>query len=279
MPRRDRYAVYQRHHESAESDAVLLHVAPYGPSIVDVMPYYLVLESESSCDCRQRKWSNSLTATLDASTGIVVPVVGKVRRGPDVLEGYCYQGAFFSTHHFAEMKEMYDKQLLAYEAGCKKLPRAARLHREIGVPRDLPALKKFLEAGKRNRKRKRNKREVREEKQRSRRYFFHSTSWEHPEPSHLVPCAIHFSADLQFNELQKVVTNVAKDILGMIKRDEKGRGSGGRRHAPKGVILYFEGLDCSGKSSTGGLVQAALEQGGYEVGMRQYNRPPTAEQR
>ena len=150
--------MYQRHHESEGSDAILLHVAPYGPSIIDVMPFYLVLESESSCDYRRKKWSNSLSATL----GIGVPGGGGgvKLRGPGVLEGYCYQGAFFSPHHFAEMKGMYDKQLLAYEAGCKKLPRAARLHREVCVPRDLPALKKLLDSGKRNRKRKKNKREV-----------------------------------------------------------------------------------------------------------------------
>jgi hypothetical protein len=157
------YAVYQRHHESRGSDAVLLHVAPYGPSIIDVMPFYLVLESESSCDSRRRKWSNSLSAAIGvgAPPSAVGVGGGELMRGPDVLEGYCYQGAFFSPHHFAEMKEMYDKQLLAYEAGCRKLPRAARLHREVCVPRDLPALKKLLDAGKRDRKRNKNKREVR----------------------------------------------------------------------------------------------------------------------
>ena len=143
--------------------------------------------------------------------------------------GYCYQGAFFSPHHFAEMKEMFDKQLQTYEAGCRMLPRTARRHNEMSIPMDLPSLKKFLDAGKRNRKRKQNKKE--------------------------------------FNELQKVVTSIAKDISRM---DKKSR--------PKGVILYFEGLDCSGKSSTGGLVQQVLEQAGYNVLMRQYNRPPTAEQ-
>ena len=81
------------------------------------------------------------------------------------------------------------------------------------------------------------------------------------------------------------MTSVAGDILGLMRKDERderrlgGSRIGMRPRAPKGVILYFEGLDCSGKSSTGGLVQAALEQAGYEVGMRQYNRPPTAEQR
>jgi polyphosphate kinase 2 (PPK2 family) len=157
-----------------------------------------------------------------------------------VLEGYAYQGAFFSPHHFAELKQMYDKQLLAYEAACKKLPIVSKNTRRGGPPRDLPTLKTFLEAGKKSKKRKQNIRER--------------------------------------NELQKVVRSVAKEILALMKKEKK-RGEGGHRLAPKGVILYFEGLDCSGKSSTGGLVQAALEQSGYDVGMRQYNRPPTAEQR
>ena len=154
------YAVYHRLHESVMSHALLLHVSPYGPSILDVMPYYVVIESESSTDTR-RKWSNSLSATISSGIDAVFGAAGmSAMRGPDVIEGYCYRGAFFSPHHFAEMKEMHDKQMLAYEAGCKKLPRAARLHREVGVPRDLPSLKKFLDAGKRNRTRKRNKREV-----------------------------------------------------------------------------------------------------------------------
>ena len=65
------------------------------------------------------------------------------------------------------------------------------------------------------------------------------------------------------------MTSVAKEILGLMKREKKKQGMGGQCYAPKGVILYFEGLDCSGKSSTGGLVQAALEQAGYQVGYRQ----------
>lgn len=229
------YAVYTyefHFHKSSpiKSTTIQLHCTPYGPSITDVMPYYLVLEFETSCDLRNKKWSNSLT-NLSALTW----------QGPQVLEGYCYQGAFFSPYQFAALKEMYDKQLLAYEAACKKLPIVAKSHRQSGVPNDLPTLKKFLDAGKRNRKRKQNTRE--------------------------------------YNELQKVVTSVAKELLGLIKNEKKNQGTGGQCYAPKGVILYFEGLDCSGKSSTGGLVQAALEQAGYQVGMRQYNRPPTAEQR
>lgn len=75
-----------------------------------------------------------------------------------------------------------------------------------------------------------------------------------------------------------MVKSVAKEIINLMKK-ERQKHSGGQSIAPKGVILYFEGLDCSGKSSTGGLVQTALEQAGYNVSMRQYNRPPTAAQR
>mmetsp|Transcript_1008 Transcript_1008/g.2335 ORF Transcript_1008/g.2335 Transcript_1008/m.2335 type:complete len:672 (-) Transcript_1008:914-2929(-) len=212
------YAVYQYHFKQ---HILLLHVTPYGPSITDIMPYYTVLEFETSCD-RRNQWSEFVSKSIWS--------------GPPVVEGYCYQGAFFSPHHFAELKAMYDKQLLTYEAACKKLPIVSKTTRHGGPPRDLPTLKKFLETGKRGRKRNQNIRE--------------------------------------YNSLQKVVTSVAKEILSAIKK-EKEVGS----LAPKGVILYFEGLDCSGKSSTGGLVQTALEQAGYAVGMRQYNRPPTAEQR
>jgi polyphosphate kinase 2 (PPK2 family) len=49
--------------------------------------------------------------------------------------------------------------------------------------------------------------------------------------------------------------------------------------APTRVVLYLEGLDCSGKSSTAGLICKALEESGYHVNTAQHNRPPNAEQR
>ena len=84
-----RYAVYQYHfhHESSpiKSATILVHCTPYGPSICEVMPYYIVLEFESSADFRHKKWSNSLAAVS----------IKHKWQGPQVLEGYCYQGAFF----------------------------------------------------------------------------------------------------------------------------------------------------------------------------------------
>lgn len=49
--------------------------------------------------------------------------------------------------------------------------------------------------------------------------------------------------------------------------------------APRGVTVYFEGLDCAGKSSTGGLIMEALEQAGYDIAQVQYNKPPTEEEK
>ncbi len=65
----------------------------------------------------------------------------------------------------------------------------------------------------------------------------------------------------------KKVDHLSRKIL-----DMKHQGT-----APKGVIIYMEGLDCAGKSSTGGLIMEALESAGYDMSLVQYNRPPTEE--
>jgi hypothetical protein len=52
-----------------------------------------------------------------------------------------------------------------------------------------------------------------------------------------------------------------------------------QKKAPTQVILYLEGLDCAGKSSTGMLICQALEKCGYSVNVAQHNRPPTPEQK
>ena len=197
---------------------ILLHVTPYGPSILDVMPRYIVLEFEDSVD-RRDKWSEFISKQLF--------------QGPPVLEGYCYGGAFFSPHHFAELKETYDKQWLAYERGCKAICKP-RTGRNPNPPVDLASLKAFLAEGKLGRKRRKNERERR--------------------------------------ELQRAVQELARELKEMMSNKRT-------CNAPRGVILYFEGLDCAGKSSTGGLVEQALRDAGYEVGMCQYNKPPTAAER
>lgn len=48
---------------------------------------------------------------------------------------------------------------------------------------------------------------------------------------------------------------------------------------PKKVILYLEGLDCAGKSSTGMLICDALSRCGFDVKVAQHNRPPNDQQK
>ena len=224
------YAVYECHRriwteatgEEGEVMTILLHVTPYGPSILDVLPRYAVLEFEDSVDRRSR-WSEFISK--------------KLFEGPPLLEGYCYQGAFFSPHHFAELKQKYDEELLAYDSACRVMCKP-RTGRSPNPPTDLRSLKAFLADGKRPRKRKKNAREGR--------------------------------------QLHRVVEQVARELKAMMALKSR---NGDACCAPRGVILYFEGLDCSGKSSTGGLVEEALRIAGFDVQMRQYNRPPTEEQK
>jgi polyphosphate kinase 2 (PPK2 family) len=75
--------------------------------------------------------------------------------------------------------------------------------------------------------------------------------------------------DVRWKEINVQVVKLSK-LVAKLQRDRK---------APTRVILYLEGLDCSGKSSTGMLVCDALEKCGYTVDMAQHNRPPTPEQR
>ena len=214
--------VFSRHTaDDGESMTILLHVTPYGPSILDVMPRYIVLEFEDSVDRRQR-WSEFLSK--------------QIIEGPPVVEGYCYNGAFFSPHHFAEMKQMYDRQLLAYDMACKAMCKP-QTGRSPNPPSDLLSLKAFLNDGKPSRVRRKNRRQER--------------------------------------QLHGGVAKVSRELKAMMTPN-KGADT---CCAPRGVILYFEGLDCAGKSSTGGLVERALIDAGYAVDMRQYNRPPTAEEK
>lgn len=223
------YALYECHRrvfsrhtaDEGESMTMLLHVTPYGPSILDVMPRYIVLEFEDSVD-RRNKWSEFISKSII--------------EGPPVLEGYCYNGAFFSPHHFAEMKLMYDKQLLTYDMACKAMCKP-QTGRSPNPPSDLLTLKAFLVDGKPSWVRRKNRREE--------------------------------------GELQGGVAKVSRELKSMMALS-KGPDA---CCAPRGVILYFEGLDCAGKSSTGGLVEQALRDAGFSVDMRQYNVPPTAEEK
>mmetsp|Transcript_18891 Transcript_18891/g.27399 ORF Transcript_18891/g.27399 Transcript_18891/m.27399 type:complete len:903 (+) Transcript_18891:110-2818(+) len=217
------YGVYELA-KFCHGGVVQLHITPYGPSIMDIMPMYIILEREESTDLRS-SWSKSIAAFQYI--------------GPRVLEGFIYQGAFFSYHHFAELRERYDEVMLNYSLACKYMCKRRRqgFHDEFASPpTDLASLKRFLETGRRGRDQRKTNRRL--------------------------------------AQIQRRVKHLARMIQTTMNDHKKKT-----NEAPLGVILYFEGLDCSGKSSTGNLIRDALLQAGYEVGIVQYNRPPTPEEK
>ena len=201
---------------------LLLHVAPYGPSVVDEMPKYIVLEREKAIDSRA-EWSDYLTTVQFT--------------GPLAVEGYCYKGAFFSPYQFGALKQRYDEQLKLYEKSCRMMCTIHNAHIDL-PPTDWRSLQTFLAMG--------------------------ETRWKK-----------HKDAQKK-KSTDRLVTKLAERI----KRLKEARyQSENHCKAPYGVIVYLEGLDCSGKSSTSGLVISALEKAGYLVETRRHNRPPTAEQK
>ena len=125
---------------------VTLHVTPYGPSMMDAMPHYIVLETENSRDCRAA-WSDMI-ATF--------PWYRSVRSS--VLEGYTYGGAFFSPPQFADLKDAYDHVLANYNRACSALPDPSKDEKNF-PPTDPKSLTKFLNTGLVKKEHKRKKQE------------------------------------------------------------------------------------------------------------------------
>lgn len=217
------YAVY--HYRRGEM-SVLLHVTPYGPSIYDELPRYVVLEHSGSQDTRGA-WAQYLSQHMFP--------------GPPVVEGYFYKGAFFNSFQYAALREKYNSELECFERACKLMN--SMNPESLSPPTDLASLKAFLETGRtENEKRKR---------------------------------------EAKFRYQEAVVARLVKMIRAKINERNSNNGNGNRNGSrpPTGIILYLDGLDCVGKSSTSTKVQAALEEAGYVVTMCRYNRPPTAEQK
>jgi len=218
------YSVYRME----EGDKIImLHVTPYGPSILDEMPRFILLERRSKLYVK-RLTSKSDGTILDAAT----PREAKVR-------GFTYSGAFFQMQEWAALKVRHDRELQDYSNAChlmgtKALPRGKRYPQQTKMPApptDLASLKAFIRGGRLTFKQRRD--------------------------------------NVRWKQIQVEV----KKMAGLVHRYQKAG------KAPPRVILYLEGLDCAGKSSTGFLICQALEQCGYSVTVAQHNRPPTPEQR
>lgn len=144
------YAVYKTYvtvQVSSEASAdenfqpVLVHVTPYGPSMLGVLPHYIVLEMGNSHD-RRAAWFETIASRRWA--------------GPSVMEGFTYRGGFFSPHHFAEMKQAYGDVRKNYDRACAAIsdPSTGPKH---SPPVDAASIKKFLNTGEVDRIRNRNK--------------------------------------------------------------------------------------------------------------------------
>jgi polyphosphate kinase 2 (PPK2 family) len=217
------YSVYRR--QAVESQKVfLVHITPYGPSILDEMPRYIVLERKKAYHARGKsKWELPDATIFDAALPAEASICG-----------FTYSGAFFKSQEWAALTTRFEETVASYESACQKLGtvRSFKVKNAIhSPPSDLLTLKNFIRSGHLSKKRRKDKKR-----------------WKQIEH--------------EVNKMSKLVANY--QALG---------------RAPKRVILYLEGLDCSAKSSTGGLVLKALEDCGYAVRTAQHNRPPTPEQR
>lgn len=211
------YSVYQK--LAKESGKVLLvHLTPYGPSILDKMPRYIVLERKTL-----RNWAGtSDISILDAALPPEVSVTG-----------FTYSGAFFKSQEWAALTTRFHETLQYYETACQKLGTVEAMKGKNAIltpPTDLETLKAFIRSGHVPKK-------VRKDTKR----------W-------------------------KQLDAEIKTLSCLVSKHQK-QGS-----APKKIILYLEGLDCSAKSSTGGLIFSALQDCGYTVRTAQHNKPPSKEQ-
>jgi polyphosphate kinase 2 (PPK2 family) len=213
------YAVYRMQRVGS---VVMLHVTPYGPSILEELPRFIVLEQY-------------IGGTNDL-TGNSIRQASKPRLCH--VCGYTYSGAYFQAQEWAALKVRYDRELENYSNACRimgttLLPAHKRNMHDTKVatpPVDLKSLKAFLRTGRHPRKQRKDNR-------------------------------IWKSINAEVERMASVVAQYQA-----------------RNQAPPGVILYLEGLDCSGKSSTGMLISDALQRCSYSVEIAQHNRPPTSQQ-
>lgn len=208
------YAVYRRR-ELDMAKAFFVHITPYGPSILDEIPRYIVLERKKIFHTGKVGWEEADANILDAA----IPPLASIY-------GFTYSGAFFKSQEWAALTDRFESTLMEYKKAC------SRLGNQIYTPpTDLQTLKNFIRSGHEPKKKRKDKK--------------------------------------RWKEINQEVQVLSKLVA---KCQQAGK-------APKRVILYLEGLDCSAKSSTGGLICQALQDCGYAVRLAQHNRPPTPEQR
>mmetsp|Transcript_17226 Transcript_17226/g.32607 ORF Transcript_17226/g.32607 Transcript_17226/m.32607 type:complete len:884 (-) Transcript_17226:131-2782(-) len=199
---------------------LMLHITPYGPSIANEMPRYMILERKKMDDITSFHSKGFCTVARMKTDAIV--------------KGFAYSGAFFTFQEWAALKLRYDREKLNYDTACRFMGYKSNSVFAVSnftPPTDLVSLKGFIRTGRFPNKKKRD--------------------------------------NARWGQVMKELDHLSRKLTSM---ERKGI-------APRGVIIYFEGLDCAGKSSTGGLIMKALEQAGYDIAQVQYNKPPTEEEK
>jgi hypothetical protein len=214
------YALYRSIEYEDQGTTLHLHLTPYGPSILDEIPRYILLERKS-VDSISSYHSHEFCTIARMKTDAV-------------LKGFSFSGAFFTFQEWAALKTRHDNELLSFNMACKYMCHKSNSFHAVdhySPPKDLLSLKTFIRTGQVPKKKKKSNK--------------------------------------QWAQVMKQLDELSKKLIHMEREGI----------APNGVIIYMEGLDCAGKSSTGGLIMQALEDAGYDMSSHRYNRPPTVEER
>ncbi len=130
------YALYRSTRYEDQGNLVYLHLTPYGPSILNEMPRYVVLE-------RKRVDAISSHHSKDFFT------VARMKTDA-VLKGFTYSGAFFTFQEWATLKTRHDAERLRFDTACKYMGQKSNSHGSIdrySPPEDLVSLKTFIRTG------------------------------------------------------------------------------------------------------------------------------------
>ena len=214
------YALYRSIEYEDQGTTLHLHLTPYGPSILDEIPRYILLERKS-VDSISSYHSHEFCTIARMKTDAV-------------LKGFSFSGAFFTFQEWAALKTRHDNEFLSFNMACKYMCHKSNSFHAVdhySPPKDLLSLKTFIRTGQVPKKKKKSNK--------------------------------------QWAQVMKQLDELSKKLIHMEREGI----------APNGVIIYMEGLDCAGKSSTGGLIMQALEDAGYDMSSHRYNRPPTVEER
>jgi polyphosphate kinase 2 (PPK2 family) len=182
---------------------------------------------------------NSQSISLPQDITTSSLVITTAAKPPEAtLDGYTYSGAYFKPQEWASLKRRFDQELQDYSTACH-LRRTHRLPPDARSPHHNKAASPPCDLAS-------LKSFVRMGRQ----------HWKQRRDN------------AKWKQIQRQVQRTAK-IVHQYQKQQK---------APKRVILYLEGLDCAGKSSTGLLIVQTLKECGFGVTVAQHNRPPTAEQ-